>query len=240
MRRTDKKYLHRIAIVIIPLILFFWALKVYADYSEDVEVRRLMGQRISYYKTNDLENRLQVYKAASDFKHPITRKFALNLASRNAGSYNLRQVFTIYDEVLNKWQYVNDPSSAELIAKASFSIETGLKGDCDDFAVTLSSLIQAIGGKTRIVNGFKKNASHAYTELFIGDLSKKQEASYLIHKRYGRNYPKGLIIHYSQDSTGNYWLNLDWNTKHPGGKYFEATKQLIFYTSEGKYELKKK
>jgi hypothetical protein len=240
MKRSNKKYLNYIGIFGIPVILFVWSLYLYSENTDDIRVKRIMGQRISYNSTDDLEIRLQFYKSASDYENPITRKYALNLASKNAGSFNLRQVFTIYDDLINKWQYVNDPKSNELIANASFSIETGFKGDCDDYAVLMSSLIQAIGGKTRIVNGFNKKSSHAYTEIFIGDLEKKQEASYLLHKRYGRNYPNGLVIHYSKDQNGHFWLNLDWNAKYPGGPYFSSNSQIIYNTQEGKYELKSK
>ncbi len=240
MKRPHKKYLNYIGIIGIPILLFVWSLYLYSENTDDIRIKRIMGQRISYNSSDDLEIRLQFYKNACDFENSTTRKYALNLASKNSGSYNLRQVFTIYDDLINKWQYVNDPKANELISKASFSIDTGFKGDCDDYAVVMSSLIQAIGGKTRIVNGFNNKSSHAYTEILIGDLEKKQETSYLLHKRYGRNHPNGLVIHYSKDEKGQYWLNLDWTSKYPGGPYFSSNSQIIFYTQEGKYEIKSK
>ncbi len=87
---------------------------------------------------------------------------------------------------------------------------------------------------------FKHTSSHAFAELFIGNQAKKQETSYLLHKRYGRNYPNGLVIHYSKDANGNYWLNLDWSAKYPGGPYFQSNSQIIYFTEEGKYEVRKK
>lgn len=237
--KKQKKYLNYLGVVGIPIVLFVWSIYLYSENSDDIRVKRIMGQRISYSTSSELEIRLQAYNSSSDYTNPITRKFALNLASKNAGSFNLRQVFTIFDEIVNKWEYVNDPKANELIAKASFSIESGLKGDCDDFSVVMSSLILAIGGKTRIVNSFNKHSSHAYTELFIGDIHKKLETSYLIHKRYGRNYPNGLVVNYSKDINGNYWLNLDWSAKYPGGSYFKSDSQIIFYTQEGIFEVRK-
>jgi hypothetical protein len=236
MNRKQRKYLNYFGIFGIPVILFVWSFYLFSKNTDDIRVKRIIGQRISYNTTSELEIRLQSYVSSGDYTNPITRKFALNLASKNAGSYNLRQVFTIFDEISNKWQYVNDPTTNELISKASFSIETNFQGDCDDFTVLISSLIQAIGGRTRIVNGFNKTSSHAYAELFIGDIHMKQQTSYLIHKRYGRNYPKGLVIHYTKDKDNNYWLNLDWSAKYPGGPYFSSDSQIIFYTQEGKYE----
>jgi transglutaminase-like putative cysteine protease len=240
MRQIRKKHLHYVGIIGIPILLFVWVFYLYAEESEDIRIRRIMGQRISYNTSSELEIRLQAYVSASDYRNETTRQYALNLASKNSGSYNLRQVLTIFDEISNKWQYVNDPRTNELISKASFSVQNGFKGDCDDYAVLLSSLIQSIGGKTRIVNGFNHTSSHAFAELFIGNQAKKQETSYLLHKRYGRNYPNGLVIHYSKDANGNYWLNLDWSAKYPGGPYFQSNSQIIYFTEEGKYEVRKK
>ena len=40
-------------------------------------------------------------------------------------------------------------------------------------------------------------------------------------------------IHYTPDKSGGIWLNLDWNSQYPGGKYIDFTKRTIFYPMEG-------
>ena len=54
---------------------------------------------------------------------------SLNLLVKNPGGYNFRQVFTIYDDLINAGIYVNDPNSMDLIASAYLSIEAGAPPD---------------------------------------------------------------------------------------------------------------
>jgi len=47
-------------------------------------------------------------------------------------------------------------------------------GDCDDFAILMSALIESVGGTTRII--LARNSStggHAYTEVYLGNLSEQ-------------------------------------------------------------------
>ncbi len=88
---------------------------------------------------------------ACDYTNSTTRNYAVNLAAKSPGSYNIAQVCNIFKEILPKWKYVNDPKGSEFYALASSTIsETDLSGDCDDFAVLLYSLITSIGGTARI------------------------------------------------------------------------------------------
>ena len=59
------------------------------------------------------------------------------------------------------WVYVNDPAGTDYYAKASESLRL-LRGDCDDYAILMASLIESIGGdrdprKPREIFTGKKN-----------------------------------------------------------------------------------
>mgnify|MGYP003948755317 CR=1 FL=1 len=239
MSKTDKHIvgiykllLHKVVIPLFVLLFIF----VFVDKMiHTPSLDQLIQNNSTYSHTSPRDEKLTAYKKAMDVNHKTTRIYALNLAKQNSGTYNYRQVFTIYDDLVNKWNYVNDPVSDDIIAPASFSIEAGLVGDCDDYAVTMATLIECIGGKTRIISASKKKSGHAYAELFVGGEQNKEEVLYILNKRYIRNYPKGIPVHFSVDQNGSYWLNLDWTSKHPGGKYFESDYETVYYPSENKF-----
>jgi transglutaminase-like putative cysteine protease len=105
--------------------------------------------------------------------HPKVRTFALRLARNFPGEYNVGQVCAIWYYVKKNWKYVNDPRGMEYFAPAYESIEAGLSGDCDDFAILLASLIEAIGGSSRVILAQGSQIGHAYCEVYIGKDPKK-------------------------------------------------------------------
>ena len=233
--KATKFYNLLISKFLIPSIILI-ALIVFVDkFIHNPTFDQVLKKKSTYYHSSSRSEKLSSYKSAMDVDNETTRIYALNLAKKNPGGYNFRQVFTIYDDLINKWNYVNDPNSMDLIASASFSIEAGFVGDCDDYAVTMATLIECIGGKTRIISASNKKSGHAYAELFVGGEQKREEVLYVINKRYMDNYPAGIPVHFSKDDLGNYWLNLDWTSKHPGGKYFESEYETIYYPSENKF-----
>jgi len=156
------------------------------------------------------------------------RILAVGLAKHSPGEYNIWQVCMIWYGLKNTWSYVNDPRGSEYVASASDSAVL-MAGDCDDFAVLMTSMIEAIGGSSRIVAAQNEQGGHMYSEVYlssskigaeklIGDIAK------LDQKR--SNVKKGFS--YRTDSSGC-WLNLDWSAEHPGGPYFSATFEVLIY-----------
>ena len=119
--------------------------------------------------------------------NPITRNFAVELASKSLGSYNVGQIAYIYDYIYKNWKYVSDPTGKEYFSKASETIENNLSGDCDDFAILLSSCIEAIGGNTRITFAQNSTGGHAYTEVRI---SQNEEESKELSQLYSQLTPE--------------------------------------------------
>ncbi len=158
-------------------------------------------------------------------QNPITRDFAVILASKYPGEYSVEQICSIYHYLYQNWKYVNDPKGSDYFASASESIGNGLAGDCDDFAITMSALIEAIGGTSRVVCAWGKEVGHAYAEVCFGNQAD-------ILKSLANKYKQEALYHTDKNGI---WLNLDRSAKHPGGPFLEAEKLLIVYP-DGRWE----
>lgn len=185
------------------------------------------------------------YAAAIDPSNPVTRDFAVSIAAKSPGEYNIGQICFIYDHISSRWRYVNDPRGSDYVSPASRTIQAGLVGDCDDFAVLMASLIEAIGGAARVVVGFSGEGAHAYAEVYAGkgkDTPQRILDALNDHYQgffdwlFGVSPVKQVALHV--DSQEKYWLNLDWSAKHPGGPFFEAVTEIAIYPT-GYYKILK-
>lgn len=157
--------------------------------------------------------------AACDYKSNTVKNKAASVISQSSGKFNISQVCDIFDYCFDNWNYVSD-ASFETFQSASKSINNGLRGDCEDFAILLSSMLISIGGDARITTAFKNSSSgHAYAEINLGNANMQDVANY-IAARYKRVWTGK--IHYRIDSYKNCWMNLDWSTGHPGGEYYSG------------------
>lgn len=188
------------------------------------------------------ENYLTMFKEAMDVEEEQTRLFALDLAAKYPGNFNIDQICEVYNELYKKWKYVNDPRGREYVAKASTTIKAGLKGDCDDFAILMATMIESIGGEARVVGAYNYEiGGHAYTEVNIGDPSDIPTHLESVNKHYAKFFGKLFgrnkvdSLHYRIDEDGDAWLNLDWTSKYPGGKYFVADETIYYYPLDGDY-----
>lgn len=164
------------------------------------------------------------------------RAYALSaINASSGGSYNIHQICDIYDKLYRDWVYVNDPSGADYYVPASESVKL-LKGDCDDYAILMASLIESIGGSARVVVASNSWGGHAYTEVYISDSKSDVEGLVAsIQRRYGKatvNYH----ISYDEDSNPEYWLNLDWTSNRPGGTFYQSTGTVLLIRPNGYYE----
>ena len=170
---------------------------------------------------------------AMDYKTPITRDFAVKLIPKShSGEYSIAQICDVWQYVNSRWTYVNDPNGFNYWSPASRTINLGLKGDCDDFAILITSLNTAIGGSSRtvIVPG------HAYPEVYIGNSKENvQKIVDYISKRYNC---KTVFYHHETDSQGvtRYWLNLDWSAKHPGGPFADDDGEYLVIYPDGRHQ----
>lgn len=140
---------------------------------------------------------------------PVVRKNAIQIVSNHPGSYHAEQIFDIFDYMTNL-NYVSDPYP-DHVALPKDTLEAG-GGDCDDFAVTTASLIEAIGGSARVVTVTDKYLGHAFCEVYIGTKGSMKQIEPIIQRRYGRT---SIVWEYDLDS-GDEWLLFDTILPTPG------------------------
>ena len=179
-------------------------------------------------------------QAAIDASNPVTRDLAVRVASTDDGPFHVEQVARIWKHVRLGWRYVNDPRGGDYYARASETIANELAGDCDDFAILVSAMIEAIGGRTRVVIMDGAAGGHAYPEVCID--GPPNEVSQKIARFYRRSWDRRLgarptqtRIHYRSDPSCPVWLNLDWNTNVIGGPYVEERYAIAVY-ADGRTE----
>lgn len=157
--------------------------------------------------------------AAIDPSDPTTRNLAAQVASRDEGPFHVGQVAAIWSHAREHWSYVNDPRGNEYFARASESIDNQFVGDCDDFAVLLVSMVEAVGGDARVVMSDGERGGHAYAEACVPGEPQAVVNDLRAHYRRERSRLRVREVHYRSDATCAVWLNLDWSAQVPGGPY---------------------
>ena len=139
------------------------------------------------------------------------------------------------------WSYVRDPRGRDYYQSASETLKIGKDagcvgaGDCDDFAILMAALIEAIGGTTRIVLAYGPSGSHAYTEVYLGQLDDQSNRMKDVINWLKQEYNTDKISLHKDTKKKDIWLNLDWGPEnkssielyHPGGPVFPAEKHIV-------------
>jgi tetratricopeptide (TPR) repeat protein len=177
--------------------------------------------------------------------NPTIRRLALSLAAKHSGDHTVDQICEIYSYLKygngtkRKWSYVPDPRGINDFNFASYSLTAGTEagcvgaGDCDDFAILMASLVESIGGATRII--LVDNTSiggHAYSEVYLGRLNTPGNHVEDIIKWIRWKYDTDKIFAHIDTNTSEVWLNLDWGrddrgNAHPGGPFFPGDKHIV-------------
>jgi PKD repeat protein len=156
------------------------------------------------------------------------RREAAALGAKSPGGTNIAQICSIYNYARNDWSYISDPHGMEYFQYANLTLDIGKKasparsgvGDCDDFSIFMSSLIESIGGSTMIVMAKDPagKGGHVYAEVYLGNVNQDNDNIVRIiewlRKTYGRH---DIAYDIPDPRTGEVWINLDWNTTYPGG-----------------------
>ncbi|MCC6876764.1 MAG: FHA domain-containing protein [Sandaracinaceae bacterium] len=179
--------------------------------------------------------------AALDITNPLTRNRAVRVAAEDDGPYHVEQVARLWTHVRGRWRYVNDPRGDEYFSTASATISNEVcdgdncsyAGDCDDFAILLSAMIEAIGGAARIVMLDGEQGGHAYAEACVQ--ASPDDVADRLSTHYRRNWDRYLgqqrltNIHFRSSPDCPVWLNLDWNARVPGGPYGRESWAVAIY-----------
>jgi transglutaminase-like putative cysteine protease len=130
---------------------------------------------------------------------PDVRDKAAEVARSYPGAYNIYQVCAIFDMMKEKIEYINDPRGKDLWEPANVTLRVGA-GDCEDQAILLSSMIEAVGGTTRVY----LTSNYAFAAVYLGKGTGKTENAVKGVQAYYGN----VDVNYLTDEYGS-WLLLD-------------------------------
>ncbi len=130
---------------------------------------------------------------------PDIRGKAAQVARTYPGAYNIYQVCALFDMVKEKVEYVSDPRGNDIWEPANVTLKIGA-GDCEDQAILLSSMLEAVGGTTRV---YLTN-THAFAAVYIGNGTDATNAAVEGVRAYYGN----VDVNYLTDEYGS-WLMLD-------------------------------
>lgn len=177
-------------------------------------------QDIIISKLLPFPNKTKIVKAIN-YSHPKVRNFALMATTKHFQDTKqfkkyrtLIQCFAVFNEIQNRWNYVNDPRGEEYIALANESLQH-FSGDCDDHAILMAACIRAIGGTPRLIT----TNDHIYPEIFIGSKADFEDINFIIKKHLFVKQTQNKPLHYHIDERDNIWLNMDYTAKYPGGPF---------------------
>jgi hypothetical protein len=170
---------------------------------------------------------------------------AVVLALKYPGDLTIDQIASIYSYLKNGdgskkgWGYVRDPRGIDYFNYANASLKLGDRancvggGDCDDFAILMSALMESIGGTTRIILARNNTTGgHAYTEVYLGRLNVPNSQVEDIIIWLKQEFDTDKIYTHIDTDTKDVWLNLDWGpdetgNAHPGGPFYQGERHYV-------------
>ena len=206
-------------------------------------------------KVGDL---LKAFDERTDTNNQYVLDEAALLAAKYPGDLTMDQICSIYTYLKNGdgakkgWSYVRDRRGPDYYRYANESLKMGDRagcsgvGDCDDFAILMSSLIESIGGTTRIILAHNNTTGgHAYAEVYLGNLNVQNNQVEGIANWLKQKFNTDKIYTHIDTETKDVWLNMDWGLDekgiaHPGGPFFQGDKHIVLYIRDlyGKTVLK--
>ncbi|MFZ2472634.1 MAG: transglutaminase family protein [Methanothrix sp.] len=175
------------------------------------------------------------------------RDEAVVLALKYPGENTIEQIASIYNYLKNGdgskkgWGYVSDPIGIDYFMFANQTLKNGDRancvggGDCDDFAILMSALVESIGGTTRIIFAQNKTTGgHAYAEVYPGNLSDQYDQVDEIINWLKQEFNTDDIYTHIDTNTKGVWLNLDWGVDekgiaNPGGPIYQGDRHIIVF-----------
>jgi transglutaminase-like putative cysteine protease len=133
------------------------------------------------------------------------------------------QVCALFDMVKEEVEYVSDPRGNDIWEPANVTLRIGA-GDCEDQAILLSSMVEAIGGTTRIY----LTDNHAFTAVYLGNGTDSIEGAV----KGVRAYYGNVDVNYLTDEYGS-WIMLDPTSSLYAGGLPGKTAQTMIRGLEG-------
>jgi len=166
---------------------------------------------------SEVDKAVKGMKAKINQRDTLVRKFAVsNAVKYYTDSYrqygNVVRILSLFRHINHNFKYVSDPLRDEYYASPQETIDAGLAGDCDDHTILMIAAMKSIGAKTRMV----LSVDHVYPELYCGNKASFLKFQAAILHLYSQENLTGL---YYREENGEYWLNLDYSARYPGGPY---------------------
>jgi hypothetical protein len=152
-----------------------------------------------------------------DYKDSLVRNFAVQHSLVYFDEYHMKygamvRLLSLFKHINSNFKYVSDSERDEYFATPRETILNGMGGDCDDHTLLMVSCLKAIGGHVRMV----LTEGHLYPELLAGDKKSFERMQQAIVYLFGNEAIDNMYYH---EQNGQYWLNLDYSAKYPGGPY---------------------
>jgi transglutaminase-like putative cysteine protease len=156
------------------------------------------------------------------------------IGKHSISNLSMIDICKIYDYMFKNWTYVNDPPYRDDFQYATESIEI-MQGDCEDFAIAISSLVNSVGGQARVI----VIPGHCFAEVYL--TSDKEKVSDFLNvmneyytspgaRKIGASKVTSINYHYDKDET--VWINFDYTSKYPGGPFMDTddyTEHIVIY-----------
>jgi len=187
----------------------------------------------------------KAFDAAVEPDNSRVHEEAVVLVLKYPGDFTIDQIDSIYDYLKNGdsskkgWGYVRDPRGIDYFNYANASLKLGDRancvggGDCDDFAILMSALVESIGGTTRIILARNNTTGgHAYAEVYLGHLNDTNNQIVSIVDWLKEKFSTDKIYTHIDTDTKDVWLNMDWGVDekgntHPGGPFYRGDLHIV-------------
>ena len=152
-----------------------------------------------------------------DYKDSVVRNFAVKHSLEYFDQYHMKygamvRLLSLFKFINSNFKYVSDSERDEYFASPKETILNGMGGDCDDHTLLMVSCLKATGGHVRMV----LTEGHLYPEMLAGDRKSFERMQQAIVYLFGNEAIDNMYYH---EQNGQYWLNLDYSAKYPGGPY---------------------
>jgi len=159
------------------------------------------------------------------YKDSIVRNFAVEHSLKYFDDFHykyhdLTRYFSLFKYINSNFKYVPDSKRDEYYATPKETILNGLGGDCDDHSILMAGCLMSIGATCRLVI----IQGHMYPEMYAGDKEDFDIMQAAIIQFFGN---EGIDRIYYHENDGEYWINLDYTARHPGGPYMNDSVKLV-------------
>jgi hypothetical protein len=130
------------------------------------------------------------------------------------------RLLSLFKHINSHFKYVSDSERDEYFATAKETIQNGIGGDCDDHTILMVTCMKAIGAHCRMI----LTDGHLYPELLCGDEKQFEMMQQAVIHLFGNEAIDNMYYH---EQNGQYWINLDYTARYPGGPYVSETAYAI-------------